>query len=83
MFSLTAPHPLRLPLQALYQPSKFDKIGDAQARPPAAKDTLGVPGNDVGPLAWHRAHSVSVDAEQKPHAVTVVPLSNAHPFPPA
>jgi hypothetical protein len=43
-----------------------------------ADGDLRIRRHDVRPLRRHRAHSLLVDAQQEPRAVTVVPLADAN-----
>jgi len=66
-----------LPHVSLHQLGKLQQIRDPQQCAPAADHDLRIRCDDVGPVLRHRADMVSVDAQQEPRAVPVVPLANA------
>jgi hypothetical protein len=67
--------------QPPHQLGKLQEIGNAEQPAALADDDLWIGCNDVGPLLWHRADVVLVDAEQKPCPVSVVPLADADELP--
>jgi len=62
---------------SLHQFGKPQQIRDPQQCAPAADHNLRIRCDDVGPVLRHRADMVSVEAQQEPRAVPVVPLADA------
>ena len=66
-----------------HQVRERQEIGDANQRAAPAQDDLGIRGDEVGPLARHRADAIPLDAQQQPRAVPVVALADARELPSA
>jgi hypothetical protein len=76
-FSFTHSWPARLSNESAHQVSKLQKIRHTEDRAPLAEDRLRVRRDGIRPLPRHRAGLIFVDAQQKPRAVTIVPLAHA------
>jgi hypothetical protein len=63
--------------QLLYQPGEFQQIRHAEERTLPADDDLRVRSHAIRPLRRNRADGRSIDAQQEPSPITVVPLTHA------
>lgn len=83
IFCFTRAGPTLLSDESRDEVGKLQKICDANERTALADDDLWVGRDDVRPLPRHRAHAFTVDAQQEPRAVPVVPLADADELSPA
>lgn len=63
--------------EPFYESSEFHQVRHPQKRPLLAHHDLRIRGHKVRPLRGNRANGLTINLQQKPPAVAVVPLAQA------